>query len=169
MPLWRELSAQHFKGGSWAPGAHRPPPGAPCQCEQLDARTADGYGERTTHNQNVQFNRLARLKTTTHGVGLVPFFNLTAPRHAMHRRHFCSYSNQLKVGRCCDCTHLCYTPLFWDAFFGGLHHAVRRAQRRASAELEAETATSTGRRRTLRAGRAAVGLRARRVGPAGLA
>ena len=103
-----------------------------------------------------------------HGVGVVPFYNLTAARHAMHRRHFCSFHNQKKVanpnrsrnrnpnrnrnrnpkpnpnpnpkpkpkpnpspnsnphqvGRCCDCTHFCYTPLFWDAFFARLRRAV---------------------------------------------
>ena len=37
--------------------------------------------------------------------------------------------NQERVGACCDCTHLCYTPLFWDAVFGGLARTVRTAQR----------------------------------------
>ena len=30
-------------------------------------------------------------------MGVVPFYNLTAGRHGMHRRHFCSFSNQRKV------------------------------------------------------------------------
>ena len=60
-------------------------------------------------------------------VGLVPFFNLTAPRHDMHRGHYCAYSGQTVPGRCCDCTHFCYTPLFWDVIFGGLYRAVRRS------------------------------------------
>ena len=80
------------------------------------------------------------------GIGLVPFFNLTAPRHDMHRGRFCSYHNQarapghtqpsahgactlsrapahvvaaqVRLGRCCDCTHMCYSaflyePLWW--------------------------------------------------------
>ena len=25
-----------------------------------------------------------------------------------------------------DCTHFCYTPLFWDAVFGGVYRALRR-------------------------------------------
>ena len=42
----------------------------------------------------------------------------------MHRRHFCSYSNQQVVGRCCDCTHWCYTPQFWDVFFRDMRLAL---------------------------------------------
>ena len=125
VPLFRELSAQHFKGGSYSPGAERPPPGTPCQCEPLQARAAKDASERTLGNQNVEFNRLAALAAAERGVGIVPFYNLTAPRHDMHRRHFCSFSNQKKVGRCCDCTHFCYTPLFWDVFFSTLGSSIR--------------------------------------------
>ena len=129
VPLWRELSAQHFKGGSWTPGQDKPPPGTPCQCEPLASRggrKAQGGFERTLNNQNVEFNDLAAAAAAKKSVGIVPFFNLTVDRHDMHRRHFCSYSNQLKVGRCCDCTHLCYTPLFWDHFFRGLRNSIAR-------------------------------------------
>lgn len=139
VPLFRELSAQHFKGGAWAPGADKPPHGTPCQCEPLRARDARTHDERKATNQNLAFNAVAAAATADTGVGLVPFYNLTAPRHDMHRRHFCSYSNQRKcataaalargkkrcgVGRCCDCTHLCYTPLLWDVFFGQLRDAM---------------------------------------------
>lgn len=102
VPLFRELSAQHFKGGSYSPGAEKPPPGTPCHCEPLQGRGAIDSSERTLGNQNVEFNRLAALAAAERGVGIVPFFNLTAPRHDMHRRHFCSFSNQKKAGRCCD-------------------------------------------------------------------
>ena len=124
IPLWRELSAQHFRGGSWRPGAHRPPPGTQCHCEPLEARDADDGPERVAQNQNVQFNRIAAARAAQTGIGIVPFFNLTRHRHDMHRRHFCSFSNQRQVGRCCDCTHLCYTPLFWDFFFAGLRDSI---------------------------------------------
>jgi hypothetical protein len=77
----------------------------------------------------VEFNQLAKRAAAKHGVGMVPFYNLTAARHDMHRRHFCSYSNQVKVGRCCDCTHFCYTPLFWDVFFGQLGRSIRTHSR----------------------------------------
>lgn len=124
VPLFRELSAQHFPGGAWKPGAHKPKPGTPCTCEPLQSREAASGLERVVANQNVEFNALAARKARARGVGIVPFFNLTAPRHNMHRRHFCSYSNQKNVGRCCDCTHFCYTPIFWDIFFSGLREAI---------------------------------------------
>lgn len=125
VPLYRENSAQHFKGGSWTPGAHKPPPGTACNCEPLAARDAMSNLERVAANQNIVFNEIARAKAAASGaVAVVPFFNLTAPRFNMHRRHFCSFSNQLKIGSCCDCTHLCYTPLFWDTFFVSLRDAI---------------------------------------------
>lgn len=58
VPLYRELSAQHFKGGSWRPGAERPPAGTPCECERLDARGATDVHERTAANQNKEFNHI---------------------------------------------------------------------------------------------------------------
>ena len=128
VPLYREQSAQHFKGGSWSPGAHRTsaklPPGTPCECEPLGTRAAAGNTESVAHNQNRNFNNLALSLAAEHGVGAVPFFNLTAVRHDMHRRHFCSYSNQQVIGRCCDCTHWCYTPQFWDVFFRDMRLAL---------------------------------------------
>ena len=67
-----------------------------------------------------------------HGIEVVPFFNLTAPRHDMHYGKFCSYNGQKKLGSCCDCTHFCYTPVFWDTVFDGLYRAIlRRAGRYA--------------------------------------
>ena len=45
----------------------------------------------------------------------------------MHRGHYCAFDRQTTPGRCCDCTHFCYSPLFWDVVFGGMHRAVRRA------------------------------------------
>ena len=68
--------------------------------------------------------QVASSEARKHGVGIVPFFNLTAGRHDMHRRHFCSFSNQVAVGRCCDCTHWCYTPQFWDVFFRDMRLAL---------------------------------------------
>ena len=116
--LWREGSAQHFKGGSYTRGAEKTSrEGAPCECEPLSV---------TSSNLNLHGWRLEQRLAPQHHVGLVPFFNLTAPRHDMHRRHWCSFDRQTKPGRCCDCTHFCYTPLFWDAVFGGLYRAVRR-------------------------------------------
>lgn len=121
--LWREGSAQHFKGtGSYTRGAEKTAAhGAPCECAPLG--TDVPYG----NNLNVLGWRHERRLAPVHGVGLIPFFNLTAPRHNMHRRHYCAFDRQTKPGRCCDCTHFCFTPLFWDAVFGGMHRAARRA------------------------------------------
>lgn len=124
--LWREGSAQHFRGtGSYTAGAEKRQQvqeerGAPCECSPLGRDVPDG------DNLNVLGWQHEKQLAPTHGVGLVPFFNLTAPRHDMHRRHYCAFDRQLTPGRCCDCTHFCFTPLFWDAVFGGVHRIVRR-------------------------------------------
>ena len=122
--LWREGSAQHFRRGSYRRGDEkRQGSGQPCTCTALSETNA----EKATLNLNVEAWRLENALVPSAGVGLVPFFNLTAPRHDMHRRHFCAFAEQKTPGRCCDCTHFCYTPLFWDAVFGGLYRATRHS------------------------------------------
>mmetsp|Transcript_3922 Transcript_3922/g.7631 ORF Transcript_3922/g.7631 Transcript_3922/m.7631 type:complete len:433 (-) Transcript_3922:30-1328(-) len=121
LALWRETSAQHFAGGAYSAGAARPPPGTPCACVRAPS---DASG---SSDLNVVSARLEREIAPAHGVVLVPFSNLTRARHDMHRAHFCSYHGQRRVGICCDCTHFCYSPLFWDAAFGGLLLALRQA------------------------------------------
>eukprot|EP00965_Chrysotila_dentata_P215500 6188809-Pleurochrysis_carterae.AAC.4 len=121
LALWRETSAQHFAGGAYSAGAARPPPGTPCACVRAPS---DASG---SSDLNVVSARLEREIAPAHGVALVPFSNLTRARHDMHRAHFCSYHGQRRVGICCDCTHFCYSPLFWDAAFGGLLLALRQA------------------------------------------
>ena len=124
LALWREASAQHFESGSYTPGAAKRRAGQPCHCTRLDPTDA----RQQIANLNVFTRQLERKLAARSGVGLVPFFNLTAPRHGMHRAHFCSYHDQARVGSCCDCTHFCYTPLFWDAFFGSMYLAVLRSR-----------------------------------------
>ena len=102
------------------------PPGQPCKCVPLGS-TLLGNAQLEQQNLNVQAWRLEQQLAPIASVGLVPFFNLTAPRHDMHRGHYCAFSGQKTPGRCCDCTHFCYTPLFWDAVFGGLYRTVRRS------------------------------------------
>ena len=140
MAFWRETSAQHFPGGAYRAGAERlPTPGAPCQCEPLNALpgrlAADPMAAAETRrlmaeaNLNLRAVAIERRLTRKHEVGIVPLFNLTAPRHDMHRGRFCSFSDQRTVGACCDCTHFCYTPVFWDVVFGSLHAEVRAWQK----------------------------------------
>ena len=136
LALWREASAQHFAGGAYSKGAELPPPGTPCRCYPLshpELLTAATPGHaaaamRDEANLNVFAGLLEQQLAAQRRIPLVPFFNLTAPRHDMHRAHLCSYHDQRRVGSCCDCTHLCYTPVFWDAVFTGFAATVRRAR-----------------------------------------
>ncbi|KAL1515228.1 hypothetical protein AB1Y20_001863 [Prymnesium parvum] len=141
LALWRETSAQHFAGGAYSSAARRrASPGAPCACEPLvdaagggalaPSRSRFAPFERHVANLNVAAVRHERSLSRRRAIGLVPFFNLTAPRYDMHRGVFCSYSGQKKVGSCCDCTHFCYTPAFWDAVFDGMRAAVLREMAR---------------------------------------
>ena len=125
VPLWREASAQHFAGGSYTEHDQKRFGYEPCRCTALAEDSPKKLAKKANLNALalVEEQRLAARRR----VELVPFFNLTAPRHDMHLAHYCSYDGQKTVGRCCDCTHFCYTPAFWDAAFGGLHRSVRRA------------------------------------------
>lgn len=155
LALWREASAQHFPGGSYIKGAEKPPPGTPCRCYPLQSRelitpTTLGHAAvemQRTANLNVFTSLLERQLSAAEDVPLVPFFNLTAPRHDMHRAHLCAYHDQERVSACCDCTHLCYTPVFWDAVFGGLAAGVRRALRGSLPRPAAGRARALPRRR----------------------
>ena len=40
--------------------------------------------------------------------------------------HYANCSTPGKKDDCCDCTHFCYTPLFWDNFFDGMHGVMLR-------------------------------------------
>jgi len=48
-------------------------------------------------NLNVYSSLVERELSASLAVPLVPFFNLTAPRHDMHRAHLCSYHKE-RVG-----------------------------------------------------------------------
>lgn len=124
--IWREASAQHFTTGSYQQGAEQrmAPRGKPCECTPL----SEGRQHETgLINLNKASMAMERQFVPNAGLGLLPFFNLTAPRYDMHRAHYCAFSGQKQPGICCDCTHFCYTPLFWDALFGDLYRLVRRS------------------------------------------
>ena len=143
--LWREASVQHFVHGSYTPGAEivegQLTPGKPCRChalnelsngtETLRAVLAFDPGVENRTNLNFFTAALERRLALQHGIKLVPFFNVTAPRHDMHNAHYCAYHYQkANPTDCCDCTHFCYTPLFWDTVFGSLYSAARRVLKR---------------------------------------
>ena len=118
--LWREGSAQHFQGGSYVPGAEL----GQCQCAALSvAPGSQPPGASAGSNLNVAFTEVERRLALQYGVGLVPFFNLTAPRHDMHYADF--RTKHQRGERICDCTHFCYTPLFWDHTFDAMYSVLQ--------------------------------------------
>ena len=116
--FFRETGAQHFQGtgafSSWDQ-AH-PKLGDRCQCAPL-APNAE--------NQITAWNGAVRALAGQHAgrVGVVPFYALTAPRHDLHEGPFCGFGNKNGPQPCCDCTHYCYTPQLWKAWFDSLFTA----------------------------------------------
>ena len=99
LALWREASAQHFAGGAYSRGAELPKAGTACRCYPL-GHSATLLPSTPAHvaaalqdeaNLNVYSSLVERELSARLDVPLVPFFNLTAPRHDMHRAHLCSY------------------------------------------------------------------------------
>jgi len=50
-------------------------------------------------------------------VKLIPFRQLTAPRHAMHMKS--------RNGNICDCTHWCHSTPLWRAVLGGMMDTLK--------------------------------------------
>ena len=136
--LFRETSAQHFKGtGSFRDMSQARPAGpdaasaagasaldavdGACACE---AMSAEVEATNDVKLQNDVISRIAQRYAAT--VGIVPFYNLTAPRHDMHEGPFCGYGAKTGPTPCCDCTHLCYTPQLWRTWFHHLYLAFGR-------------------------------------------
>lgn len=133
--LFRETSAQHFKGtGAFRDMSQARPSGpdaasaagasrldavdGACQCE---AMSAEVEATNEVKLQNDVVAAIAQKYAST--VGIVPFYGLTAPRHDMHEGHFCGYGAKSGPVPCCDCTHLCYTPQLWRTWFHHLYLA----------------------------------------------
>ena len=126
--LFRETGAQHFAGtgafASWDQ-AH-PKLGDGCGCQPLSPAAA---APNAVKSQNEAVGRVAADFPL---VGVVPFYELTAPRFDMHEGPFCSFGHASGPQPCCDCTHYCYTPQLWAAWFDDLYaateaHSARRA------------------------------------------
>mmetsp|Transcript_25383 Transcript_25383/g.80383 ORF Transcript_25383/g.80383 Transcript_25383/m.80383 type:complete len:142 (-) Transcript_25383:388-813(-) len=103
-------------------------------------------GELKWDNGVAKLNRAAReaaAKQQGADISFLPFYNLTVDQHEMHQAKACNYAQwQLMKRRaaanmtdediyresgpfnCCDCTHFCYTPVFWDKVFSALWHVV---------------------------------------------
>ncbi len=65
------------------------------------------------HNFVAEQNRVVHriAKVFERYVGVVPIYDLTAPRWDMHHGGG-------------DCTHLCYTPVFFDRYFTQVYDAI---------------------------------------------
>ena len=66
-------------------------------------------------------------------VRVLPLYELTAPRHRWHQQD-CRERSQRRLGGQptgggggCDCTHYCYSPTFWRAYFGVLFRELHAA------------------------------------------
>ena len=146
--LLREPAAQHFPGGgSYNASRHRSSSlDEACICEAAADASLD-----TNRLATEQMHTLAAQLAPS--VGVLPLYNATRRRHSMHPQAMCSYRppNQQPARRpriastdassrhpppapppgaaqrrpCCDCTHFCYTPAFYDAtFFTPLHRIL---------------------------------------------
>lgn len=145
--LFRETTAQHFKGtGAYTVGAERVGSNG-CVCS---AHTQAVSFENHIAVENGFVAQLAA-NVTAGAVPVVPFYALTVPRYNMHNAddwcgHGASRQQALKAGgaarlmrarasSCCDCTHFCFTPQLYDAYFAGVERALALADRRASASV----------------------------------
>jgi len=114
--LFRETSAQHFAGsGSYTEGADRLVQGR-CSCTKHSLDTSQN---NLVARENSIVHALAR-RITGGAVPVVPFYNLTEPRYDMHNMAAVRPS-------ICDCTHMCYTPQLYDAYFAGVERALGQA------------------------------------------
>ncbi len=70
-------------------------------------------------------------------MGVLPFYELTAPRHNMHEAAYCAFEqmrgNPAAEGFCCDCTHFCHTPQLWRHVFAQLHDVLAGSRVRDTA------------------------------------
>lgn len=130
--LLREPGAQHFKGGAFNRSLYASTADGPrfgeCRCERFEPAASD-------HNRKaaVLLRSLgAELAPHAH---VLPFISASARRHDMHPGGMCalrpardrehrrnqnrSIASRALVPRrrCCDCTHHCYTPAFYDSTF----------------------------------------------------
>mmetsp|Transcript_15904 Transcript_15904/g.40559 ORF Transcript_15904/g.40559 Transcript_15904/m.40559 type:complete len:172 (+) Transcript_15904:76-591(+) len=152
----REPAAQHFgDGGAYNESRpHSRRPDELCACQP-----ADTNDPRDTNRLAAETLRqlAAELAPTVH---VLPFFNHTRQRHDMHPQAMCAYrparsppplngssspigalrvrvaeadlAEDVQPSRaCCDCTHFCYTPAFYDVtFFTPLYHALHSQTRK---------------------------------------
>jgi hypothetical protein len=115
--ILREPPAQHFVGGEYSHMRRSFVSDRSGCCVPLRGREAyDNFNWRATITLHEAARRLAP------SVYILPWYNVTLQRYASHigTRANCFQRTQhgkwRRSDRCsCDCTHYCYTPLFYDA------------------------------------------------------
>lgn len=118
--LFRESGAQHYSGDgsvhTWS-DAH-PQAAQQCHCKPLN----DVHEITQITDLNAILRKLHRHHPR---IGLLHYYELTAPRFDMHEESFCAFGHGATPVRCCDCVHFCYTPQMWKVFFSEMYEQVR--------------------------------------------
>ena len=117
----REPPAQHFEGGAFVPGQRQfVSPTRGC-CRRLSA--AEAFGDDNVNYAAARAVREAVGAVKGGRVHVLPYYNVTLRRWHAHiatraacfarREHTAEWTRKRECS--CDCTHLCYSPLFYDA------------------------------------------------------
>lgn len=132
----REPPAQHFAGGTYIPGRAGYVSEKSGCCMPLDAK--DAYSNLNYHATHAVHEAVFR-----YGAGrvrILPWYNATLDRWQAHigTRAACFERSRTAVSRStawtrkrecsCDCTHFCYSPLFYDATILTPLHAMLNGQ-----------------------------------------
>ena len=155
--MMREPSAQHFPdGGSYNASRHASRDvNEPCTCQPA----ADD--DPRDLNRIATFELRQLTAELAPSVSVLPFYDATKPRHKMHLQAMCAYRPPRSYGAgppsppavrstraaadgggeetprptraCCDCTHFCHSPAFYEAtFFTPLYHVLEKAGPRSA-------------------------------------
>ena len=110
--------AQHGSTGDWETRAFfpriGPAPPERCRCEPTSGLAVP-----------LRTQLLRNLSRGYPAVRVLPLHSLLQPRHGWHQQD-CKVREQARaagsdrVGEGCDCTHYCYSPLFWRVYFRSL-------------------------------------------------
>eukprot|EP00898_Chlorokybus_atmophyticus_P003954 jgi/Chlat1/455/Chrsp103S01068 len=120
----RETSAQHFPHSGVYNASDPSHAATGCTC---------WYVPRSLSRDNLvtrQNDALRRVVDVESNIHLLPFYDVTLERYNMHVQN-CRKQDSDDDGDttngCCDCTHFCYTPAFWDAISRDMLRVLTRA------------------------------------------
>ena len=141
LAIVREPPAQHFAGGVYELASARFVSATRGCCQRLNA--ADAY-----RNFNYDAVAIVHELVAQYGAGrvrILPWYNATLQRWNAHVASRAACFEQrgdaawARRRECvCDCTHFCYTPLFWDAtILTPVHKMLRHAM--AASETSAKS------------------------------